>query len=132
MLELARHVLKRALKKMYARLQSPQCDWLSPISYHYVKRVFDLTDLYVGNRTKKQAPRRRSRYEADYANTHASNSLKEIVSMCPCPFVIWTDTGRKVQGAFDNVPHELKIIGNPQPDGKCQRFLPTIEPARAD
>jgi hypothetical protein len=67
-LELAGHVLKRILKKMDATFQLSQDDRLGSIFYRDVKKIFDLRDLYVGNRKKKEPPRYRCRYQADYMN----------------------------------------------------------------
>jgi hypothetical protein len=53
---------------MDAMLQLPQYDWLGSISYRDVKKFFDLKDLYMGNRKKKEAPRYQCRYQTNYAN----------------------------------------------------------------
>jgi hypothetical protein len=155
---------------MYAAFQLPQYDWLGSVSYRDGKKIFDLKDLYVGNRKKKEVPRYRCHCQADYANffykdqglrslilawiddrsrkslgskflprrysIEVSAALKGILLVWPPLYAIWTDNSGECQGDCEKLPHKLKIIHtttapyNPQQNGKCERFWPTIEMAR--
>jgi hypothetical protein len=66
-LELAGHMLKRRLKKD-ATLQLLQYDWLGSIPYRDGKKIFDLKDLYMGNRKMKETPKYPCRYQAYCTN----------------------------------------------------------------
>jgi hypothetical protein len=67
-IQFAKGILKRGVRKMHTTLLLPEYEHLGPVSVADVEKAFQQHNLWTGARKVKIKSKQRCRYEADYTN----------------------------------------------------------------